>query len=295
MPDPDLKTDEEVDPSRSEASVEDGEEEEDEEEDGFDEELIDIAATVGVDPGDFDSAADLEKACWKAARSQTDAQNRKAGEENKSESTPEEIALDAYRLELNEETFDAALRTELQKFSDTQTERFKTVLKELRADHRKEIAALQDQVRHLDQAATAQTRANDFRLLDGWIRGNEEARIYLGEGDTEDLDQDGRYARRRRTLRNRALRLQATYQTQDKRAPSPKRLFEVALNAARKGKFKSSAHKTPTRTARPTGPKRQHDGESKPGGGGKTGAGSEAERLERAGRKVEEWQRQHGF
>lgn len=268
----------------------DGDEGDDEE---FDDEIVDIAATLGLNPDDYDSAAKLEKACWGEAKKQQDSSNAAALSASPKDDKPtaDELALEAYNVELNDDDFNPALRKELQKLSDTQTERFRAVLKELRAEHAKEIAALKDHVKYLGASTAAQAREGDSRRLEKWVRKSDEAKAYFGEGDTDDLDQNGRHARRRRALMNRAYRFQRTY-PQDKPSPSADKLFDMAFAATPGGKRKRSApsadaddRKSPTRTARATGAAKRTD--KKPQ--------TQEERLEKGGKRVEEWQRQHGY
>lgn len=266
------------------------EETEDDEEEEFEQELLDLAASYGVDPDDFETAKDLEAEIVKSAgeQYQTETANRDVGS---AAAAPEELALEAYKLKLSGENIDEGLIAELQEFSKAQTAQFTKVLNDLRAQHRKEIGALTEQVKRLTGVTDIQVRQNDFRLVDEWRRKNEKAQAYYGEENYGTLDQDSRPARRMRSLLSKAYRLRGTYTQQQKRPPSPNKLFDMAFAAtARKGKGKDKPppSKTPTKAARATG-SRARTGIAK--GEGKTKL-TEEQQLEEAGAKVEEWQRQ---
>jgi len=77
--------DESLDAQDSDEETDDEEDNEDE----IDEELLDLAATFGVSPDDFDTAAELEKEIYRVA-GQQDRQARLV--EPAAESTPEEYS-----------------------------------------------------------------------------------------------------------------------------------------------------------------------------------------------------------
>lgn len=279
-------------PIEGEASTEELEDEEGDDEE-IDEDLLDLAATFGVNPDDFDDASGLEKEIFRVAGQQQKTEG--AGKpDTTAAAAPEALALEAYKLELNEENIDAALLAELQKFSKAQTEQFSKVLDDLRKKHHEEIGSLKTQLAGLAKVTDTQVRQADFRLVDKWIQKNEKAQAYYGEGDYEDHDEDSRPARRRRSLVSKAYRIRGNYVTQDKRPPSPKKLLDMAFAATpRKGKGKvgDTGAKKPTKAARATGA----GTERRAAGKGTKSTLSDKDQLEEAGAKVTEWQRQHGI
>ena len=266
--------------TETDGDVDDGDDE-------FDDEIVELAANVGVNPDEFDSLSKLEEAVWGAAGKQKQALEG----DHKEKTTTDELALEAYRVELNDEDFNPVLRKELQKLSDTQTERFKAVLKDLRAQHAKEIAGLKDQVKYLGRATAARTREADFAKFDKWKAKSDEAKAYFGDADYDDLDRNGKFARRSRALVRRAYRFQETY-PEEKPTPSPMKLFDMAYAATPGGKRRRSAssedadtEKSPTKTARATGASQRSDKKKL----------TQEERLEKAGKRVDDWQRQRGY
>jgi hypothetical protein len=259
-----------------------------EEDDDIDEELLDLAATFGVNPDEFDDPSELEKEVYRVSSEQ---QQVEPAAKPEAKATPEELALEAYNLNLDAEHIDEKLIAELQNFSKTQTQRFAKALNELQAKHRDEIGVLEAQIQHLAGIANAQVQQSDLRLADRWISKNEEAQGYYGEGKYDDFDGGSRPARRRRSLVSRANQIANVYRQQNpqKRPPSPKTLLDMAFAATPrkgKGKDKPPKKKTPTKAARVAG-----SGSAQRG----TKNLSEHEQLEEAGAKVAEWQRQHGF
>jgi hypothetical protein len=276
--------------SEAQGTTEETSDEEDDD-DEIDEELLDLAATFGVNPDDFEDASELEKEIHRVAGQRRPAASE-AGDGKAAPAEPEELALEAYSLKLSGENIDEGLITELQNFSKAQTAQFTKALNDLRAEHRKEVRALTNQVQRLTGVTDTQVRQNDFRLVDKWVRKNEKAQVFYGEGDYDDLDQDSRHARRRRSLVSKAYRIRSTYQ--GKRPPSSSKLLDMAFAATPqkgKGKDKPPKSKTITQTARATG----SGAASATGSRERKPKLTEEQQLEEQGEKVEEWQRQHGI
>jgi len=163
-------------------------------------------------------------------------------------------------------------------------------LNELRAKHREELGASKNQVTRLTRVTQNLVHQNDLHLADAWIRKNEKAQAYYGEGDYNDFEEQSRPARRRRSLVSKANRIANTYHQQNKRQPSPNKLLDMAFAATPrkgKGKDKPPKNKTPTKAARPAGARTERQPR-------KTKL-TEDQQLEEAGAKVTEWQRQHGI
>lgn len=275
--------------SKAQAAAEETEDDEDDD-DEVDEGLLDLASSFGVNPDDFADASELEKEIYRVAGQRQAAPA--AGDGKAAPVEPEELALEAYNLKLSGENIDEGLIAELQNFSMAQAAQFTKALNSLRAEHRKEVAALTGQVKRLTSVTDTQVRQNDFRLLDKWIRNSERAQAYYGEVDYGDLDPDSRPARRKRSLVSKAYRLAGTYQ--GRRPPPPGKLFDMAFAATSqkgKGKDKPSKTKTITKAARATG------SGAAPGTGKRDGKPklTEEQQLEEQGAKVDEWQRQHGM
>ena len=261
--------------------VEDSKVEDSQIEDAPDEQLLEMADVLGVEAEDYGTGKELESACWQAAKEQASelkVKDSKVEDSEPSNLQPEKLAIEAYKVSLKSDDFDEKLINELNHLSKTQTERFTGALEQLLKTQTVQMQDVRKELEHVTAIARQATRNDDIAAFDRWINRTDDAREFLGEGDTEDLDED-KFSRRRDRVLKKAYSIHAKAREAGKTPPSRSKLFAKALNSVRPSKV--------TRTARAGGASADSTVQSVPV--------SDKERFAKAGRTAEKkWQEIYG-
>lgn len=235
------------------ADEDDGDDEENEE---FDEDLVIRAKSVGLNPDNFDNEDDLDR--------ETDALvNKKQAETGDVPADKEQEALAMAALEIilsakGEEELDPEVIKNLKELAKGSGENFKKLAERLRsgdADNRR----MRGEIKQLVTAMQTLNAQNIQLAVDNWIRGHDEVQAYLGKNAMGDLDVDGKFARRRRSLVRKADNIashqRGSFTTEQMLAKAFKKMQKPGTTKTKGKKAKTEEDTGPTQLARASGTK----------------------------------------
>lgn len=187
------------DEAKGSVEDEDGDDDDDLDEE-FDEDLVDAARVVGLNPDDFDTERELER------ETQTRVRALETSPAGAATDTVEEKELNLAALEValkNKDDLDEGLVAALEKLAADSGANFKKLVERLEARTGDE-QALTKRIGELSRQVSRLGAQEVQHRLDDWIADSKSVQAYLGEGKTRNLDPDGKFARRRRALSHRA-------------------------------------------------------------------------------------------
>lgn len=237
--------DEQLDGKASDlAQDEEGADDDDELDGEFDSDLIDAARTVGLNPSDYDDEDELYRETQTKIR-ELETSSAPAGD------SEADKALDLLALEValkDKGDLDEGLVSALEKLAVDSGANFDKLVKQL--EHRTAgDQALNKRVDQLTSSVSTLVAQNIQLRLDRWVGRSEDSQGYLGKGDTNELDTDGKHARRRRALVRRAQKIAG----RQRGSFTMEQMFSKAfkkMQGDRKLSDKSGKTKEPTRLAR---------------------------------------------
>ena len=158
--------------------------------------IIDLAESMDIKVSDYETEAQVSQAI------KTSFAKIQSGDREVSSKKEEQIELAALKVLIDddENELDPRLKKAFEKFATTSNENNVKITKMLEAKL-KDSGASGKMQKQLDQFKV-QLAASDERYWigrqDAWINDDSERQKYFGKGRSEALDQDGKYARRRR-------------------------------------------------------------------------------------------------
>jgi len=198
MPEDEAKDETELDGEDTEQKEEDDGLEEDAE---FDPELIEAAESVGLDPDAFETERELQRETQtRILKLEADLAKAPAVEKE------DELVLAEIGVQLRgkeNEDLDQNLVKNIEGLATTTKDNFDKLAKRINAP-RTGDKELRQTVQQLTSAIRNLSAQNVQFRLDRWINKTPKLQTYLGDGDSGELDQDGKFARRRRSLIRRA-------------------------------------------------------------------------------------------
>ncbi len=244
MSDEELKTSDEPDSTDDEGD-EAGEAE-------FDENLVIAAKSVGLNPDNFDNEEDLYRetevlVIKKQAASVSDDVDDKQ----------EALEMAALEVSLsNKDDLDAGIVKSLEAIAKGSGENFNKLAERLQSGNATSQQMRRD-ISALTQAVQGLNAENNRLVLNNWIRDHEKAQGYLGKPGEGDLDPDGKFARRGRSMIRKALAIskhqQGRFTAEQMLGKAFKKMQKPGTEKTKGKKSEKAEDTEPTRLARASG------------------------------------------
>lgn len=221
----------------------------------FDPSLVTAAKSVGLNPDNFDSEDDLySETEILVAKRETSALPAQPVDEK--DEALQMAALEIVLSAKGEEELDPEIVTNLRAIAKASGENFGKLVERLTSNN-DVTAQLRGEVKQL-LGAVQNLNAQNIQLgLDNWIRSHDEVQVYLGKSPTGDLEEDGKFARRRRSLvrkaHNIARHQKGTFTAEQMFGKSFKKMQKPGTEKTKGKKSEKTEDTEPTRLARASG------------------------------------------
>ncbi len=219
----------------------------------FDPALVTAAKSVGLNPDNFDDEDDLYRET-EVLVAQREASASTAGQIDEKEEALEMAALEVSLS--NKDDLDAGIVKSLEAIAKGSGENFTKLAERLQSGNtttqqmRRDISAL-------TQAVQGLNAENNRLVLNNWIRDHETAQGYLGKPGEGDLDPDGKFARRGRSMVRKALAIskhqQGRFTAEQMLGKAFKKMQKPGTEKTKGKKSEKTDDTEPTRLARASG------------------------------------------
>lgn len=203
----------------------DDDDDEFEDEDQISPALADLAREYEVNPSDYDTEAQVSQAI------RTSIAKIQSGATNVSPKKEEQITLASLKVLIDddENELDPRLKKALEKIASTSNENNDKIIKMLQEKVKDSGGSdkMQKQIDQLQAKLQAADERHYYGILDAWIAEDPERQKYFGKGRIAAMDQDGKYARRRRVCFKKANK----YAAQQKGRFTVEKMFKLGYKS----------------------------------------------------------------